>query len=710
MADATQQQGGSLFNANVVAAVGMVGILVLMIIPVPTGLLDVLLTFNISIAMTIFLVTIYLKKPLDFSIFPSLLLVVTLFRLSLNVASTRLILSKADAGKVIEAFGEFVVGGNYVIGVIVFLILVLVQFVVITKGSGRIAEVSARFTLDALPGKQMAIDADLNTGLIDESEARQRRAEVAEEAEFYGAMDGASKFVRGDAVAGMVITAINIVGGLIVGSVQQGMPLGESARTFTLLTVGDGLVSQIPALFISTAAGMVVTRSSAGVNLGEDIGSQILQDPRALYVSSATLGGFAMIPGLPTVPFLLLAVGLGVAGVLAKAQKEREADELERETEAALEQVEDQEHSVEDEIFVVDRLELEIGYGLIPLVDTSRGGDLLDRITNVRRKSGSELGIRVAPIRIRDNLQLGPHSYAVKLRGVEVARFELKPNHLLAMNVRDEAKEISGETTTEPAFGLPAKWISNDQRNQAEMAGYTVVESSAIVATHLAEIIKSHSDEILTRQDVKEMVDSLKELAPSLIEEVVGDKVSLTTLHGVLSGLLHERVPVRDLVTILETLASAGATGENQIDALVERVRGSLARQLSHLHCDEQRTIWALTVHPETEQGLFQSFHDSERAQSVVMDPGFAERFVATLGQMVDQTIKAGRSPLLVVSSPIRQFTRRLIEASFPSVAVLGYTEIAPGYQVRSLGTVIAHANTNAIEAVESAHAAVAGR
>ncbi len=707
--NAEKSIGGGMLNANVVAAVGMVGVLVLMIMPVPPGLLDVLLTFNISIAMTIFLVTIYLKRPLDFSIFPSLLLVVTLFRLSLNVASTRLILSRGDAGKVIDAFGEFVVGGNYVIGIIVFLILIVVQFVVITKGSGRIAEVSARFTLDALPGKQMAIDADLNTGLIDEPEARRRRAEVAEEAEFYGAMDGASKFVRGDAVAGMIITAINILGGLVIGTVQQGMPLAESARTFTLLTVGDGLVSQIPALFVSTAAGMVVTRSSAGVNLGQDIGSQILQDPRALFVSSVTLGGFAIIPGLPTVPFLLLAVGLAVAGSLARAQKEREEEELEAETEAALEQGEET-TALDDDLFVVDRLELEIGYALIPLVDTSRGGDLLDRITNVRRKTGAELGIRVAPIRIRDNLQLGPHSYSVKLRGVEISRFDLQPNQLLAMRVRDTSQQIPGETTVEPAFGLPATWIRPDQRNKAELAGYTVVEPSAIVATHLAEVIKSHADEILTRQDVKEMVDSLKELAPNLVEEVVGEKVSLTTLHGVLAGLLHERVPVRDLVTILETLAAAGATGENQIDALVERARAALARQLSHLHCDDQRTIWALTVHPDTEQGLFQSFHDSERAQSVVMDPGFAERFVATLGQMVDQTIKAGRSPLLVVSSPIRQFTRRLIEASFPSVAVLGYTEIAPGYQVRSLGTVIAHANTHPTESVEQVHAAVAGR
>jgi flagellar biosynthesis protein FlhA len=703
------KESGSILNANVVAALGMVGVMVLMIIPVPTGLLDVLLTFNISIAMTIFLVTIYLKKPLDFSIFPSLLLVVTLFRLSLNVASTRLILSQANAGRVIEAFGEFVVGGNYVIGIIVFLILIVVQFVVITKGSGRIAEVSARFTLDALPGKQMAIDADLNTGLIDESEARRRRSEVAEEAEFYGAMDGASKFVRGDAVAGMVITAINIVGGLIIGTVQQGMPLGESARTFTLLTVGDGLVSQIPALFVSTAAGMVVTRSSAGVNLGQDIGSQILQDPRALFVSSATLGGFALIPGLPTVPFLLLAVGLGVAGSLARSQKQREEEELERETEAAMEQAEDSDGEIEDDLFVVDRVELEIGYGLIPLVDASRGGDLLDRITNVRRKAGAELGIRVAPIRIRDNLQLGPQVYAVKLRGVEISRFELEPNRLLAMNVREATRSITGRETTEPAFGLPAIWIAHEDRNPAELAGYTVVEPSAVVATHLAEIIKSHADEILTRQDVKEMVDSLKDLAPNLVEDVVGERVSLTTLHGVLAGLLHERVPVRDLVTILETLAAAGASGETHTDALVERVRGALARQLSHLHCDDQRTIWALTVHPETEQALFQSFHDSERARSVVMDPGFAERFVATLGQMVDQTIKAGRSPLLVVSSPIRQFTRRLIEASFPAVAVLGYTEIAPGYQVRSLGTVIAHVDKSAFESEAVAHATSAG-
>jgi flagellar biosynthesis protein FlhA len=711
MADGTTDpRQGSIVNGNVLAAGMMIGVLVLMVIPVPTGVVDVLLTFNIAFAMTVFLVTVYLKRPLDFSVFPSLLLMVTLFRLALNVASTRLILSNGDAGAVIAAFGNFVVGGNFVIGVVVFLILVVVQFVVITKGSGRIAEVSARFTLDALPGKQMAIDADLNAGMITEQDARTRRKEIADEAEFYGAMDGASKFVRGDAIAGMVITAINIIGGLAIGTLQRDMPVGDSARVYTLLTVGDGLVSQIPALLVSTAAGIVVTRNNSGLNLGTDIATQVVQDPRALLVSAAALGAFAFVPGLPTLPFLLLAVGAGIAGFLSRSQGERRVRQEQEEAARAAEEAEAPEEDSEgDDMFVVDRLELEIGYGLIPIVDAGRGGDLLQRITNVRRKTGSELGINVAPIRIRDNLQLGANQYVVKLRGVEITRFELHLDRLLAMRVRDGGADVPGIATSEPAFGLPAVWIEKDDKSQAEMSGYTVVEPSAVVATHLAEIVKAHADEILTRQDVKDMVDRLGEHAPALVEEVFGDKVSLTVLHGVLRGLLHERVPVRDLVTILETLASTGTVNEGQVDALVERVRMALSRQLSHLYADENRTIWVLTVHPETEQAIFASFRESERAQNVVMDPGFAERFVATLGQQVDQVVAAGRSPLLVVSSPIRSFTRRLIEASFPMVGVLGYTEIAPGYQIRSLGTVIAHGNANVDAQRQQAAAAANG-
>ncbi len=688
-----------LANSNVMAAVGMVAILGLMVIPVPTAMLDILLTFNIAMAMVVMLVTIYLQRPLDFSVFPSLLLIATLFRLSLNVASTRLILSQGDAGRVIEAFGEFVVGGNTIIGIIVFVILVVVQFMVITKGSGRIAEVAARFTLDAMPGKQMAIDADLNSGLITEDDARTRRVEIAREAEFYGAMDGASKFVRGDAIAGIMITVVNILGGLVIGTFQRGMPLAESARTYTLLTVGDGLVSQIPALLVSTAAGMVVTRSSNGVNLGYDLASQLMRDHRALLASSGALFLVAAVPGLPTIPFLVLGIVIGLAGLQAKGRKakEREQELAEVEEVAADEEVED--NSVDD-IFVVDRLELEIGYGLIPLVDATRGGDLLTRITNVRHKTGAELGVRVAPIRIRDNLQLDSVEYAVNLRGVEISRFRLELDRLLAMKVRDGGTDVPGMDTIEPAFNLPARWIRPDDRAAAEMAGYTVVEPSAVVATHLSEVIKSHADEILTRQDVQEMLDGLKRHAPALVNEVFPDKVSLTTLQGVLQGLLHERVSVRDMVTILETLAAAG--GEVNVDKLVERVRLALARSLSHMHADENRTVWALTVHPETEQALYLAFHESERSGNVVMDPGFAERFVARLGAGVDEIVKKGRSPLIVVSSPIRLFTRRLLEASFPTVGVLGYTEIAPGYQVRSMGTVIAHGN--ATQAAAAGH------
>jgi flagellar biosynthesis protein FlhA len=698
-----------LSHTNVFAALALVGVLALMIVPIPTPLLDVLLTFDIAVAMVVLLVTVYLKQPLEFSVFPSLLLIVTLFRLSLNIASTRLILTNGDAGRVIEAFGHFVVGGNYVIGTIVFVILVVVNFVVITKGAGRIAEVAARFTLDAMPGKQMAIDADLNSGLITEAQARTRRERIAREAEFYGAMDGASKFVRGDAVAGIVITLVNVVGGLVIGVVQHGLPLGEAARRYTLLTIGDGLVTQVPALVVSTAAGMLVTRSASDFSLGEDISRQILRDPRALFASAGALLAFAAIPGLPAVPFLLLAGGTAVAAYVSQGRRKRDAQREQKELEAT-EAVAEQAPSAPagEEIFVVDRLELEIGYGLIPLVDATRGGDLLTRVTNVRHKTGAELGMQVAPIRIRDNLQLSPQEYAIKLKGVEIGRFALRTDALLAMRAKEGGTQIEGTATTEPAFHLPARWIKPEHRAAAELAGYTVVEPSAVVATHLTEVIRAHGDEILTRQDVKEMIERLKAHAPALVEELFPEKISLTLLHGVLRGLLHERVPVRDMVTILETLASAvGAT--NNVEALVERVREALARSLSSQHCDATRTLWSITVHPETEQALYVAFHESERTGSVVMDPGLAERFVTALGACVERTIRAGRTPLLLVSSPIRPFTRRLIEASFPTVAVLGYTEIAAGYQVRSLGTVIAHAKPESTSAALQQAAAYAG-
>ncbi len=689
-----------LANSNILSALAVLAIVGLMIMPVNPAVLDLLITFNIAFAVVILLVSLYLKEPLQFSSFPSLLLIVTLYRLALNVASTRLILAKGGAGKVIASFGDFVIGGNYVIGVIVFAILVIVQFVVITKGSGRIAEVAARFTLDAMPGKQMAIDADLNTGLINEAEARRRRAQVAAEAEFFGAMDGASKFVRGDAVAGIIITIINIVGGFIIGMLQMGMTAGESLRQFTRLTVGDGLVSQIPALLISTAAGLVVTRQSSSMNLGQSLTMQLFRQPKAIYLASGSLIVFGLIPGLPTLPFLTLGAVFGIVGRLLSSRVES----IDRQDAA------DEALSLEDsapapdrgpghDLFVTDAMELELGYGLLSLVDQSRGGDLLTRITNIRRQIGTELGVLVHPIRVRDNLQLGAHEYVIKLKGVALARAELRPDRLLAMSTGG-GEAIEGLATVEPAFQLPALWIDPARKTVAEMEGYTVVEPTAVLATHLSETIRAHADELLTRQDIKDMCESVREFAPALIEDLIPDKVPVNTLHNVLRGLLHERIPVKDIVTILETLANhVGASGG--IDHLLEKVRESLRRTISGLYVEPDGHVYVVSLHPETEAVMAQAAADSERAGAVVLEPLFAQTFLEKLEKTLQAVYSRGKPPVLLVPTPMRLFLKRLIEPTFPALPVMGYTEVTPNTSIQSAGTV-------STQGVHHAHAAKA--
>jgi len=680
-----------LANTNVMSALAVVAVIGLMVLPVNPNVLDLLITFNIAFGVVILLVALYLKEPLQFSSFPSLLLIVTLYRLSLNVASTRLILSKGDAGKVIGSFGDFVVGGNYVIGVIVFAILVIVNFVVITKGSGRIAEVAARFTLDAMPGKQMAIDADLNAGLITEKQARQRRAQVAAEAEFYGAMDGASKFVRGDAIAGIIITLINIVGGFIIGMLQMHMPAGEALQRFTLLTVGDGLVSQIPALLISTAAGMVVTRQSSDLNLGQTLTLQLFRQPKAVYLASGTLLLMALVPGLPTLPFLTLSVVFGAGGKML-AGKIREVDRAdaaaERDAEAASEAGPATTDGLRaEELFVTDTLELELGYGLLPLVDGSKGGDLLARITRIRKQVSQELGIVVHPIRVRDNLQLGAHEYAIKLKGVAIAKAELRPDKLLAMSTTiGDTSRLDGIPTTEPAFQLPAVWIDPDRRAAAEMEGFTVVEPSAVLATHLSETIRANADELLSRQDVKEMCETVREFAPALIEDLIPDKVSINTLHNVLRGLLHERIPVKDIVTILETLANN--SGVTNTDVLLERVREALRRVISTLYLEPDGKLHVVALHPETEQVLSAAARESEQVGAVALDPFFAQAFLEQMERTLQQVYSRGRPPVLLVPTPIRLFVKRLLEPTFPLLPVVGYTEITPHVEIQSEGTV----------------------
>ncbi len=681
-----------LANSNILSAAAVLMILGVMIVPIPGMMLDLFLTFSISFSLTVLLVSLYLKKPLQFSAFPSLLLILTLMRLSLNVASTRLILSTGQAGQVIQSFGDFVIGGNYVIGVIVFIILVIINFMVITKGSGRIAEVAARFTLDAMPGKQMAIDADLNAGLINETQARKRREEVAQEAEFFGAMDGASKFVKGDAIAGIIITVINIAAGFIIGMLQMGMSPGEALQTFTILTVGDGLVSQIPALLVSTSAGLVVTRSSGSLNLGQTLTLQIFRQKKALYIAASAMGVLALIPGLPTAPFMIFAVATGLTGKLMGNKVEKfDEDEISAENaavEAGSDQAEEPDGIKGEDLFVLDKLELEIGYGLIPLVDDSRGGDLLHRVSNIRRQVGNELGIFIHPIRIRDNLQLGAHFYVIKLKGVEIARAELSPDRLMAMSTRPDAGRLEGLVTTEPAFNLPAVWILPDEKPHAEMEGYTVVEPAAVLATHLSEIIRTHADELVSRQDIKDMCEAIREFAPALVEELIPDKVPVNTLHNVLRAMLHERIPVKDIVTILETLANFTGSGMGT-DFLVTKVREAMGRSITALYTEAGGSLNVVSLHPVTEQTMMQASRDSEKTGGVMLEPTFTQQFLGNMETVLRTAYANGPSPVLLVPTPIRIFVKRLVEPTYPNLAVMGYTEVDSSAKVLSAGTVV---------------------
>jgi flagellar biosynthesis protein FlhA len=681
-----------LANSNILSAGAVLVILGLMVVPVPPILLDLMLTFSIAFSVTVLLVSLYIKQPLQFNSFPSLLLILTLMRLSLNVASTRLILSKGSAGQVIQSFGDFVVGGNYVIGVIVFIILVIINFMVITKGSGRIAEVAARFTLDAMPGKQMAIDADLNAGLINERQARARRLEIAQEAEFFGAMDGASKFVKGDAVAGIIITVVNIAAGFVIGMIQMGLPAGEALSRFTILTVGDGLVSQIPALLVSTSAGLVVTRSSGSLNLGQSVTLQIFRQRKAVFLSAGAMFVLAIIPGLPTGPFLFLSACTVIIGLFLGHKVSRYDQEQARREDQEIvstERAEDEPEGIRSEdLFVLDRLELEIGYGLIPLVDDSRGGDLLHRVGNIRRQVGSELGIFIHPIRVRDNLQLGAHQYVIRLKGVEIARAELIPDRLLAMNTRPDTGEIEGMATTEPAFGLPAVWLEKENKAKAEREGYTVVEPTAVLATHLSELIRSQADELLSRQDVKDMCESIREFAPSLVEDLIPDKVPVNTLHNVLRALLHERIPVRDIVTILETLANFSAAGLGA-DFLVCKVREALGRSITALYAENGGKLHVVSLHPETEHVLMLANRDSEQVGGVVLDPGFTQEFLTRMETVLRTAYASGPQPVLLVPTPIRLFVKRLVEPTYPNLAVMGYTEVSNAVSIQSAGTVV---------------------
>ena len=670
----------------IVLALGVIGIIAVLVIPIPTALLDFALAFNITFSLVVLLTTLYVTKPLELSVFPGMLLIVTLMRLSLNVASTRLILGQAYAGEVINSFGNFVVQGDYVVGFIVFTILVIIQFVVITKGAGRISEVAARFTLDAMPGKQMAIDADLNAGIISDQDARDRRKAISQEADFYGAMDGASKFVRGDAIAGILITLINIIGGFIIGIAMKDMSLAESMRTYSLLSIGDGLVTQIPALLVSTASGIIVTRAAATTNMGSDLATQFTKQPRAILVTAIVLILFGMMPGMPTATFVILGLMAGGIGFASRAAIKNKAIEVEqlKEQESASSQV--TEERTED-LLKVDILGLEIGYGLIPLVDANQGGDLLSRIGMIRKQLATELGIIVPPVRIRDNVQLSPNQYSLKVKGIKTASYELMPDHLLAINPGYVEDKLDGFETTDPAFGLKATWIIPGLKETAELKGFTIVEPSAVIATHLTEIVRSSAPEILSRQDVQHLIETLKEDYPALVDGVIPEVVPLGTLQKILQSLLAERIPVRDLATIIETTSDyIGATKEPEI--LAEYVRISLKRQITDLYRDKSGKIHVFTVDTAIEQQMAESIQSSKQGLVLGLEPSLSEKILAGMGKLIEKMSNSGQIQLCICSPNIRLVLRKLAESKYPALNVVSYNEILPETDLISIGIV----------------------
>src|SRR6056297_1100348 len=676
------------YNVDILFAFAVVGIVIMFIIPMPTLIMDLLLTANITFSLLIILVSIYINEPLQVSVFPSLLLFATLFRLGLNVSTTRLMLGQGYAGEVISSFGNFVVGGNYVVGLIIFLILVIIQYVVITKGAERVAEVAARFTLDAMPGKQMSIDADLNAGIIDEREAQEQRKKIRQEADFYGAMDGASKFVKGDAIAGIIITVINIIGGLIIGMAQQGLNFAEAAETYTLLTVGDGLVSQIPALLISTATGMIVTRAASERNMGQEVSSQLMSQPKALFIAAIVLSILGIMPGLPTIPFFVMAVIMGGLGFVINStiQKSIEKEPEEREEPSPREVHQAKEQEIKN-IIKVDQLEVEVGYNLISFVLPEQGGDFLDRVSMIRKQMAMELGIIIPPVRILDNLQLEPNLYRVKLKGVEISRYEILSDHYLAMDSGMTTEDIKGIETEEPAFGTPAIWIDENQKEKAEMANYTIVDPPSVMATHLTELIKEHAHELLGRQEVKELIDNVEENNSAVVNELLPDLLSLGEIQKVLQNLLWENIPVNNLVTILETLADF-ATSTKNIDLLTEYVRQGLSRQITNQYTNDNNELYTITLDPQLEESLGQNVEQSDQGNYLAVEPQQAQQLIETISQEAQKLLQQGKDPILVTSPMIRRPLKELTSRSFSQLIVLSFSELSPDVNLQVLGTV----------------------
>ncbi|MGB6406088.1 MAG: flagellar biosynthesis protein FlhA [Planococcus donghaensis] len=667
--------------------VAVIMIVVMMVIPLPPLLLDVLIMINISLALTILLVAMNTKEPLQFSIFPTLLLLTTLFRLGLNVSTTRSILTNQTGGQVIETFGSFVVGGSAIIGILVFLILVIIQFLVITKGSERVAEVAARFTLDSMPGKQMSIDADLGAGMISDQEAKHRREKVGSEADFYGAMDGASKFVKGDAIAGIIITIINIIGGLLIGVIVHGLPFGQAAQLFALLSIGDGLVSQIPALLISTAMGIVVTRAVSDGNLGSDITRQLFAYPKMLYIVAGTLVMFAVFT--PISPMLVVPI----AGVISygafqmqRTLKSEEKQELDvSKDDKEVEGMKSPESVID--LLHVDAIEFEFGYGLIPIADKNQGGDLLDRVIMIRRQCAMELGIVVPVIRIRDNIQLQPNEYIIKIKGNRVASGEIMLDHYLAMSPGIDDESVEGIETVEPAFGMPALWVDEDMKEEAEMAGYAIVDPPSVVSTHLTEVIKRHAHELIGRQEVKSLIENMRETAPAVVEELVPNLMTIGEVQKVLMKLLKEKVSIRNLLAILETLADYSSQTKDA-DLLTEYVRQSLSRQITLQYATQKEPLQVITAGASLEKKFADSVHRTEQGNYLSIDPEASQTIFQKITEQASQLQQTGVQPILLTSPAIRIYMRQFVERFAPDLPVLSYNELEPEVEIQSVGVV----------------------
>ena len=676
-------------NMDIVMAFTLVAILVVMLVPLPSIVMDMALTISLASALLILLISIYTEKTLDFSVFPSLLLITTLYRLSLNVASTRLILSEGHMGpssvsQVIAAFGDIVAGSNFVTGLIVFVILVIINFIVITKGSGRVAEVAARFTLDAMPGKQMSIDADLNSGLITEQQARDRRKEIEREADCYGSMDGASKFVRGDAIAGLLITAINILGGLLIGVFQQGLDFSTAAQNYTMLTIGDGLVSQIPALIISTAAGIVVTRSSSSENMSTAVAGQLFLRPKAVYIVASIIGFLGLIPGLPKLSFFMIAFGLGGVAFIIDKFQQQEADK-QRQIEEE-ESNKPQKENIEN-LLSLDMIELEVGYGLINIVESKESGDLLERISSIRKQFALDLGLIIPSIHIRDNLQLQPGEYRVLIKGNKVGGGMLRTDCLLAMDPGNVIDKIDGIPTKEPAFGLDAVWLSKNVKEEAELAGYTVVDLPTVMATHITELVRGHAHELLGRQEADSLIENFKKAYPKVVEELIPEKLSLGGVVKVLQNLLKEQVSIRDLLTIFETLADE-ATHTKDSEALTEAVRKSLARSITEKYANEEGEVPVITLAPHVEELVSNSLLQTEQGVQLVMDPSQAHELINKIADTIQQHPELAGQPVLLTSPTTRRHLYKITSRFIPQLAVLSHSELAQDAKVQSVGNV----------------------